>query len=179
MDTGGSSHVPSLPRSDFGTVRPVPTDSVTVHVEAPPDAVWQLVSDVTNTGRFSPETFEAEWIEGSHGPEVGARFRGHVKRNGRGPTYWTKCTVVASEPGREFAFVVGTPKNHPMTWGYHFVAAGDGTDVTEYYDLAENLPLKLYWALFGKARGRTNARNMQATLDRIKLVAESAESPNE
>ena len=66
------------------------------------------------------------------------------------------------------------PKNHPMTWGYRLEAADGGTDVTEFYDLAENLPLKLYWKLFGKARGRTNARNMQATLERIKTVAEAS-----
>jgi uncharacterized protein YndB with AHSA1/START domain len=150
----------------------MPTDSVTVHVEAPPDEVWRLVSDVTNTGRFSPETFEAEWIDGSSGPEVGARFRGHVKRNGRGPTYWTKCTVVVSEPGRAFSFVVGTPEKHPMTWGYRFEAADGGTDVTEFYELDDTRPLKLYWNLFGKARGRTNRRNMEATLDRIKAAAE-------
>ncbi len=95
------------------------------------------MSDVTNTGRFSPETLECEWIEGSTGPAVGARFRGHVKRNGRGPMYWTKCTVVACEPGKEFSFVVGTPEKHPMTWGYRFEPAGDGTDVTEFYDLRE------------------------------------------
>jgi uncharacterized protein YndB with AHSA1/START domain len=150
----------------------VPTDSVTVHVAAPPGQVWRLVSDITNTSRFNAETFEAEWIDGSTGPEVGARFRGHVKRNGRGPTYWTKCTVVACEPGREFTFVVGTPQHHPMTWGYRFEPAGDGTDVTEFYDLQEFWWLKLYWAVFGKARGRTNARNMQATLERIKAAAE-------
>jgi hypothetical protein len=81
--------------------------------------------------------------------------------------------VVACEPGREFTFVVGTPQNHPMTWGYRFeTGADDGTDVTEFYDLAETWPLKLYWAVFGKARGRTNARNMQATLERIKAAAE-------
>jgi hypothetical protein len=147
-------------------------DSVTVHVDAPPEEVWALVADVTNTGRFSPETFEAEWIDGSTGPEVGARFRGHVRRNGKGPTYWTKCTITASERGREFTFVVGTPKNHPMTWGYRFRPAGDGTDVTECYELADRWPLKLYWKIMGKARGRTNARNMQATLERIKAAAE-------
>ena len=36
----------------------------------------------------------------------GARFRGHVRRNGRGPVYRTTCTVLASDPGREFAFPV-------------------------------------------------------------------------
>ncbi len=147
-------------------------DSVTVHVDAPPEQVWALVSDITNTGKFSPETFEAEWIDGSTGPAVGARFRGHVKRNGWGPTYWTKCTVTASEPGREFTFVVGTPDKHPMTWGYRFEPAGNGTDVTEFYQLEETAPLRLYWKLFGKARGRTNAAGMQATLERVKAVAE-------
>ena len=44
-------------------------DSVTVHVDAPPANVWGLVSDITNTGKFSPETFEAEWLDGSTGPD--------------------------------------------------------------------------------------------------------------
>ena len=44
------------------------------------------MSDVTRIGEFSPETFEAEWTRGSTGPEVGAYFKGHVKRNGVGPT---------------------------------------------------------------------------------------------
>ncbi len=56
------------------------TDSVTVHIAAPPTAVWDLVSDVTKIGRYSPETFEAEWVDGATGPAVGTKFRGHVKR---------------------------------------------------------------------------------------------------
>ena len=42
----------------------------------------------------------------------------------------------------------------------------------EIYDLAENMPLNLYWAVFGTARGKTNARNMRATLERIKAAVE-------
>ena len=48
-------------------------DSVTVHMSASPQEVWELVSDVTSIGKYSPETFEAEWIDGSAGPAVGAR----------------------------------------------------------------------------------------------------------
>src|SRR6187402_62567 len=103
-------------------------DSVTVTMHAPPERIWDLVSDVTRIGRYSPETFEAEWLDGATGPAVGARFRGHVKRNRKGPTYWTTCTVVTSEPGREFAFAVG-PGNHPVNvWRYRLEPAGDGTD---------------------------------------------------
>ena len=62
-------------------------DSVTVHMAATPAKVWDLVSDVTRIGEFSPETFDAKWVGGATGPELGARFKGHVKRNGRGPIY--------------------------------------------------------------------------------------------
>ena len=81
-------------------------DSVTVHMDATPEQVWALVSDVTRIGEFSPETFEAEWLDGATGPAVGAKFRGHVKRNEIGPIYWTTCRVTACEPGREFGFAV-------------------------------------------------------------------------
>ncbi|MEP6623116.1 MAG: SRPBCC family protein, partial [Acidimicrobiia bacterium] len=61
--------------------------SVTIHMDASPEAIWALVSDVTRIGEYSPETFEAEWLDGATGPAVGVRFRGHVKRNGKGPIY--------------------------------------------------------------------------------------------
>jgi uncharacterized protein YndB with AHSA1/START domain len=147
--------------------------SVTVHIDAPPERVWELVSDVTRIGDFSPETFEAQWLDGALGPAVGARFRGHVKRNQWGwlPAYWTTCTVVASEPGKEFAFEVAGGTN---TWRYHLEPSGAGTDVTESFQLKDNLGLKLYWTLLGWSRGRTNANGMRATLERIKAVAEDA-----
>ncbi|MDT5064979.1 MAG: hypothetical protein QOK02_1134 [Mycobacterium sp.] len=55
--------------------------SVTVSTAAPAQEIWDLVADVRNTGRFSPETFEAEWLDGATGPALGAKCRGHVKRN--------------------------------------------------------------------------------------------------
>jgi len=60
---------------------------VTVHIAALAEPVWDLVSDVTRIGEFSPETFEAQWLDRASGPQAGARFRGHVRRNGRGPVY--------------------------------------------------------------------------------------------
>ena len=88
--------------------------SATVHMAAPADKIWELIADIRNTGRFSPEVFEAEWLGGATGPSVGATFRGHVKRNGIGPTYWTTCTVRECEPGRTFTFGVG-PGDQPLT----------------------------------------------------------------
>jgi uncharacterized protein YndB with AHSA1/START domain len=149
--------------------------SVTVHMDAPPEKVWDLVSDVTKIGRYSPETFEAEWLDGASGPSVGARFRGHVKRNGKGPVYWTTCVVTACEPGREFAFGVGPPGKALNTWSYSLEPNGGGTDVTESFRLADTLPLRIYWRLFGWARGRTNRNGMRTTLERIKAEVEAVE----
>jgi len=121
------------------------------------DRVWDLVSDVTRIGEFSPETFEAEWLGGATGPGVGARFRGHVRRNGRGPVYWTACTVVACDPRREFAFAVAGPGGTTVnTWRYRLVPSAGGTDVTESFELADTPVMRLYWLVAGFARGRTN-----------------------
>ena len=149
-------------------------DSVTLHIDAPPERVWELVSDVTRIGKYSPETFEAEWLDGATGPTVGARFRGHVKRNGKGPVYWTTCTVTASEPGREFAFGVGPSAKPLNVWRYQLEPSGDGTDITESFALRKTPPLQLYWALLGWARGRTNRNGMRTTLERVKSVAEAS-----
>jgi hypothetical protein len=146
--------------------------AVTVHMNAPADRIWGLVSDVTRIGRYSPETFEAEWLGGATGPATGARFRGHVKRNGRGPVYWTTCTVTESEPGRVFAFGVGNGDQPLSVWRYELAPAGDGTDVTESFQLADRAWLRLYWALLGWARGRTNRDGMRTTLERIKAEVE-------
>ena len=148
-------------------------DSVTVHIDAPADRVWALLSDVTRIGRYSPETFEAEWVLPSTGPEVGAKFRGHVKRNGKGPTYWTTCTVVASEPGEEFAFAVGKEGKQLNTWRYVLRPSGEGVDVTESFTLTPTIGIRVYWTLLGWSRGKTNRRGMQQTLERIESNAES------
>jgi uncharacterized protein YndB with AHSA1/START domain len=147
-------------------------DSVTMHIDAPPEAVWELVSDVTRIGSYSPETFEAEWLDGATGPAVGARFRGHVKRNGKGPVYWISCTVRVCEPGREFAFGTGSSDKPLNVWGYRLEPSGDGTDVTESFRLADVFWLRLYWALLGWARGRTNREGMRTTLERMKAELE-------
>jgi hypothetical protein len=144
-------------------------------MDAPPGKVWDLVSDITKIGRYSPETFEAEWLDGATRASVGARFRGHVKRNGKGPVYWTTCVVTTCEPGREFAFGVGPPGKPLNTWSYSLEPSGRGTDVTESFHLADTLALRVYWRLFGWARGRTNRKGMATTLERIKAEVEAVE----
>jgi hypothetical protein len=149
--------------------------SVTVSMSAPAEKIWNLIADVRNTGKFSPETFEAEWLDGATGPTLGARFRGHVRRNEIGPVYWTTCRVTACEPGREFGFEVLVGERPVNNWHYRLTPTDGGTDVTESFRLNESLFTRLYSVLGGQLRTRRNIRDMRKTLERIKGVAESAE----
>ncbi|MDT5008862.1 MAG: hypothetical protein QOH57_479 [Mycobacterium sp.] len=141
---------------------------------ASPEEIWDLVADIRNTGKFSPETFEAEWLGGATAPALGAKFRGHVKRNEIGPVYWTTCRVTACEPAKEFGFEVLVGSRSVNNWHYEFVAANGGTDVTESFRLNESAFTRLYgFTPFGYLRRRRNLRDMETTLERIKAVVET------
>lgn len=105
-------------------------------------------------------------------PELGARFRGHVRRNEIGPVYWTTCEVTACEPGREFGFAVLLGDRTVNNWHYRLEPSGDGTDVTESFRLTPSPLNKVYYVL-GGFRKRRNIRDMTKTLHRIKAVVEA------
>ncbi len=150
--------------------------SVTVSMSASADKIWDLIADVRNTGRFSPEVMEAEWVGGATGPALGARFRGHVKRNEIGPVYWTTCEVTACEPGREFGFAVLAGERALNNWHYRLTPVEGGTEVTESFRLDDSLAMKLFSLLGGQLRRRRNIRDMRKTLERIKAVVEAPDA---
>ena len=147
--------------------------SVTVPMAAQADEIWNIVADVRNTGKFSPEVMEAEWLDGATEPALGARFRGHVKRNEIGPVYWTVCRVTACEPGKEFGFEVLVGDKPVNNWHYLFTPTEAGTDVTESFRMTDGLLTKIFGMLGGQLRTRRNRRDMRKTLERIKAVVEA------
>ena len=147
--------------------------SVTVHMAAPADQIWNLIADVRNTGKFSPEVFESEWLGGATGPALGAKFRGHVRRNEIGPVYWTTCRVTHCEPGRDFGFEVLAGDRGLNHWRYQLTPAGDGTDVTESFHLTMGMFGAVWGVLGGQLRKRRNIRDMTKTLNAIKAVVEA------
>src|SRR6201990_1904784 len=149
--------------------------SATVHIAAPADQLWDLGADARNIGSYSPEVFEAEWLGGATGPALGARFRGHVKRNEMGPVYWTTCRITACEPGREFGFDVLAGDRVANTWHYRMSPTEGGTEVTESFKMPEGLFTTLFSVLGGQLRQRRNVRDMRTTLERIKAVVETPE----
>lgn len=140
------------------------------HIEAPPEQIWDLVSDITRMGEWSPETIEAEWLDGADGPVTGARFRG---KNRLGPNTWsTKPRVLEAERGRVFSFKV--PGRSGPTWSYELHREGAGTRVVEKVrqDVPSPLPIRLLQRRAGVTdRSRSLADGMAVTLERLDAVA--------
>lgn len=142
---------------------------------APADRIWALIANVENTGTFSPEVIEAEWLDGVTAPTLEARFRGRVRRNEIGPVYWTTCRVTACTPGREFGFEVLVGDRAVNNWHYLLSpSAGQAgvTDVTESFHLSPSPLMSAFAVLGGQLRRRRNLRDMRTTLERIKAVVE-------
>lgn len=100
-------------------------------IAASPQRVYELVSDLPRMGEWSPENTGGDWIKGSTGPAVGAKFKG---RNRKGSARWsTLCTVVVADPGKEFAFDVSVKGLPVARWGFRLAETAGGTEVTEYW----------------------------------------------
>jgi len=151
------------------------TGEAQVHIDASPETVYGVVSDVTRMGEWSPETIKCEWIDGATGPVVGARFKGSNKR---GFVRWsTKPVVIVADPGREFAFDVSPDTR----WRYRFEADGTGTTVSESFEMLRDV--RWYYAFAERWLMRVTDRKadlesgMAATLERVKRVVE-AQTPS-
>src|SRR5262245_16366759 len=147
---------------------------VSLVVDALPDVVYGVVSDVTRMGEWSPETTKCVWLDGATGPAVGARFKG---TNKRGFISWaTKPTVIAADPGREFAFDVDTDTR----WTYRIEPDGSGSKLTESFEMLRDIrwyyAFAERWLMRVKDRRADLERGMTETLERIKRVVESERS---
>ena len=115
--------------------------SDSISIDRPPEDVYAIVSDITRVGELSPVCQSCSWDDPSQASKVGARFTGH---NALGDYGWdTHCEVVAAEPGREFAFVNHGPDGGDVDlvrWGYTFETEGDGTKVTESWEVLPAYP---------------------------------------
>ncbi len=149
--------------------------SVSRHIAAPAATVWQMISDVTRMGEWSPETTRAAWSKGASGPTLGARFSGD-NRNGK-KTWSMGCTVDECEAGRTFGFAVAAGPLKVAHWSYRIEPdPGDGTGctVTEMWtDRRGWLVGKLGKPVSGVAdRASHNRAGMEQTLERLAAAAE-------
>jgi hypothetical protein len=152
------------------------TDTVSRRIEASPEVLYQLISDVTRTPELTPDIVRCTWIKGATGPAVGARFKA-INKAGRGPNWSNKPIVTAAEPDREFAWARTEPFAGTVAWRYTFTPDGSGTLVTESYEVTKKLTI-IGWFIIDTLYGLKDRRgelhaSMAATLDRIAEITET------
>lgn len=151
-------------------------DELSIHVAAPPEAVYAVIADVRRTPELSPEILRCAWSGGATAPAVGARF---VATNKAGRFRWrNRPVVIAADPGREFAFARTEPLAGTVEWRYRFEPEAGGTRVTESYEVTRPIT-RLGWFGIGTLAGCKDRRGdlrrgMEQTLQRLKEVVETA-----
>jgi hypothetical protein len=147
--------------------------SDSILIASPAECLYDMVSDVTRIGEWSPVCSACWWDEGGSA-RAGDWFTGRNTTPER--TWETRSQVVVAERGREFAFVVG---GSYVRWGYTFSAEGGETRVTESWEF---LPggIAMFEEKFGadaqtQISHRTKAAHegIPVTLAAIKQTAES------
>ena len=150
------------------------THSSSVVIASSPEAVYDLLSDVTRTGEWSVQCRACSW-EDDGGPRVGAWFTGRNEAGGR--TWETRNQVIAADRGREFAWEVGEGY---VRWSFRMEPADGGTRLTESWEF---LPAGI--AFFHRAykdaaerqiadRTRAAHEGIPVTLEAIRRIAEDA-----
>ncbi|MGH3740669.1 MAG: SRPBCC family protein [Micromonosporaceae bacterium] len=163
----------------MGDLKLTPTAQGTIEIEAPPELVYGLVSNVPAMPEWAAETERCVWIGGADRAEEGARFRG---RNAHRRRKWaTTCTVTAAEAGERFSFKVAVGGFHTATWWYDIEPTDTGCRVTEGTQrrVPWLLALVVNRGLLGiPDRDAHNQRNIERTLEQLKAHAEALATPS-
>ena len=104
----------------------------TIDIEASPESVYAILTDLSRINELSPECYKAEWEGDATEAVVGAKFRGY---NDNGGNKWDEvCVVVAADPGKEWSFEVPGDDGRSTVWRYQIEATPNGCRVTESFD---------------------------------------------
>lgn len=150
-------------------------DQAQIEIGASPTTVYDLVATIENMGRWSPETYRTQWLDGATSATPGARFKGwnHTKVWGVPARWATVSTVRQADPGRAFSFDTGLSG---ARWTYRFEPTSDGRGciVTETRETPNEHPLiRLLSRPLAGVRGEQLLHGMQVTLERLKAAAEA------
>lgn len=136
------------------------TGHVSIEVEATPEQVWHLLTDITRAGEWSHETRGGAWLDGATSAAPGARFRGN-NQNGR--TRWNRqCEVLAVEPLRSISWRTVPTKvayRDSTVWTYELEPTAGGCRITQRYEVVRLGPVldRVIYAVIPAHRDRAEA----------------------
>lgn len=144
-----------------------------IDVDASPEAVWSVISDLKRMGEWSPQCKKMIVFGGE--VKQGART---LNVNRRGPLFWpTNAKVVTFEPNRQIAFRVA--ENHTV-WSYAIEPTATGSRLTETRTAAGGKTTAVSSFLVDKVFGGNDSfedelrEGIRETLGKVKRAAENA-----
>ena len=143
-----------------------------IEIDAPPEQVWTVVSDIARMGEWSPECRKVVVIGA---PREGAHLVGLNRR--RWAMWPTNSRIVRYEPGRAIAWKVFSNRS---TWTYELEPVDGGTRLIERRDVPPQglSPVAEFLAKVFLGGVDTHDAELQegmhATLGRIKSEVERA-----
>jgi uncharacterized protein YndB with AHSA1/START domain len=155
-----------------------PSVEVDVLIDAPIERVWELVSDINVTARFSTEFLGADWLDDT--PCVGARFQGRSHHDAMGE-WETTSFVNRYEPRRAFGWAVSDPEDPSSSWWFELEQELEGVRLRQGMRMGP-APSGLTFAITAMPdkeeriiarRLQEHEINMRATVEGIKHLAEA------
>lgn len=151
---------------------PIPPLEVSVYVDAPPERVWSVVSDVQRMGEWSPEC-KKMIVWDKNGARQGGWVTGINKRK---LIFWpTNSKIHVYDEGRAIGWKV---LENRARWIYELKPEGEGTRLTERREMPDGRTALGRFAsaiAFGGSQVHDGEllEGMQTTLERIKQTVES------
>ncbi len=157
-----------------------PTVEAETWVDAAPERVWRIVSDVRLMPEMSQELQSVEWCDGAAAAAVGGRFVGHSKHDALGEWETTSHVVECEEP-RVFTWAVHDPEEPTALWRFTLEPENGGTKLRQWMQMGpgrsglslaiDQMPDKEQKIVFVRMREFENS--IIATLAAIKERAEA------
>lgn len=154
------------------TTENAPLLEATTEIDAPPEAVWSVVTDPRALGGLSDQVVRTHVV----GTAPVGRGTRTINLNRRGPLVWpTRAKVIRFEPSRDYAFRI---KDNGSIWSFELApTAAGGTRVTHRRE-APNGTTQISKTLQEKVLGgvegfdREMETGMSVTLQRLKELLE-------
>jgi hypothetical protein len=133
--------------------------SLTFDVDATPEQIWPVLTDITRAGEWSHENRGGEWLDGATAAVPGARFRG---RNRSGRARWSRvCEVLTADAPEVISWRTVPSLLYPDStrWTYELAPIEGGCRITQRFEVLKINPIadRLFYAFIPAHRDRSAA----------------------
>lgn len=143
-----------------------------IEIDASPEMVFSVLSDLPGMGRLSPENTGGKWLGSATGPREGAKFLGENQHEGQGDTWTTIATVKKFDPPSCFIFDI-TWKRFPISrWEFCVEPTPTGCRVIEKWEDRRNWLIRRHGDK-EFSRADYTKKSIRTTLEQLKAYCES------